>query len=320
MPMLGMAQETGVLVAWHKAPGDAVAVDDILMEVETDKSTVEVPAGFDGFVVELRATNGEEIAVGRVIAIIATDLSETIEPPASETEKQHAPEIPEPLPTPSRPDPKKEAHSGDMLLASPKVKRMAHEAGLDLSLLANANVPQPYVAAHIEQLRDLSAQPKQTAVRSSVTARIPGEPFAGFLQQLAEDTSADVPFSIVTAYFASKALRGTSGAARIVTELRDFSDTVTARFSDLDLSRPSHPVSALDEAPANLTIRDLSGSFITGLTASATATGPEFIVNNNGAHIDIAFNFSEDQISAYDALELTNEFATYLGSPLLALI
>ena len=50
MPALGMAQDTGLIVAWHKAPGDAVASGDILFEVETDKSTMEVEAGHDGFV------------------------------------------------------------------------------------------------------------------------------------------------------------------------------------------------------------------------------------------------------------------------------
>jgi hypothetical protein len=48
MPQLGMAQDTGILVNWLKAPGDAVAADDILFEVETDKSTMEVEAGRAG--------------------------------------------------------------------------------------------------------------------------------------------------------------------------------------------------------------------------------------------------------------------------------
>jgi len=39
MPALGMAQETGQVVAWHKQPGDLVAKGDVLFEVETDKAT-----------------------------------------------------------------------------------------------------------------------------------------------------------------------------------------------------------------------------------------------------------------------------------------
>ena len=49
MPQLGMAQDTGLLVAWLKDAGDAVAAGDVLFEVETDKSTMEVEAGRDGY-------------------------------------------------------------------------------------------------------------------------------------------------------------------------------------------------------------------------------------------------------------------------------
>ena len=73
MPALGMAQDTGLLVAWHKAPGDAVAAGDILFEVETDKSTMEVEAGHDGFVAALLAEAGEEAPVGAPIAIISAE-------------------------------------------------------------------------------------------------------------------------------------------------------------------------------------------------------------------------------------------------------
>ena len=73
MPALGMTQDTGLIVAWHKAPGDAVAAGDILFEVETDKSTMEVEAGHDGFVAALLAEAGEEAPVGDVIAIISRE-------------------------------------------------------------------------------------------------------------------------------------------------------------------------------------------------------------------------------------------------------
>ena len=54
MPMLGMAQETGVIVSWLKAHGDAVRAGEPLMEVETDKATMEVEAAHDGYLADLR--------------------------------------------------------------------------------------------------------------------------------------------------------------------------------------------------------------------------------------------------------------------------
>ncbi len=76
MPALGMAQDTGLIVAWHKEPGEAVAASDILFEVETDKSTMEVEAGHDGYVAALLAEAGEEAPVGAKIAVISADKPE----------------------------------------------------------------------------------------------------------------------------------------------------------------------------------------------------------------------------------------------------
>jgi len=55
MPALGMAQDTGVIVAWHKNPGDPVIATDILLDVETDKSVMEVEAGHTGYVAAILA-------------------------------------------------------------------------------------------------------------------------------------------------------------------------------------------------------------------------------------------------------------------------
>ncbi|MBT5575344.1 MAG: pyruvate dehydrogenase, partial [Alphaproteobacteria bacterium] len=68
MPALGMAQETGRLVAWLKNEGDAVSKGDPLMEVETDKSTMEVEAQKDGFLVNITAQANTDVPVGDVVA------------------------------------------------------------------------------------------------------------------------------------------------------------------------------------------------------------------------------------------------------------
>jgi pyruvate/2-oxoglutarate dehydrogenase complex dihydrolipoamide acyltransferase (E2) component len=71
MPALGMAQDTGQIVAWLKKPGDAVKTGDALMEVETDKATMEVEAAADGFLTNVRAEAGASIPVGDVVAMIS---------------------------------------------------------------------------------------------------------------------------------------------------------------------------------------------------------------------------------------------------------
>src|ERR1700761_8608276 len=76
MPALGMAQTTGLIVAWRKQPGDAVKAGDVLMEVETDKAVMEVAADTDGYLVDVRAAAGEDVPVGDVIARIADSPGE----------------------------------------------------------------------------------------------------------------------------------------------------------------------------------------------------------------------------------------------------
>lgn len=70
MPALGMAQETGLLIAWLKKEGDAVERGDILMEIETDKATMEVEALSSGTLANVTAKAGDDVPVGAVIAWI----------------------------------------------------------------------------------------------------------------------------------------------------------------------------------------------------------------------------------------------------------
>jgi len=65
-----MAQETGTLIQWLKSPGDSVAKGEPLMEVETDKATVEIEAPANGILANVTAQAGDVIPVGQRIALI----------------------------------------------------------------------------------------------------------------------------------------------------------------------------------------------------------------------------------------------------------
>lgn len=71
MPALGMAQETGTLIRWLKAEGEAVREGEPIAEIQTDKATVELEARASGVLSGLHAQAGEDVPVGRVIATIA---------------------------------------------------------------------------------------------------------------------------------------------------------------------------------------------------------------------------------------------------------
>ncbi len=70
MPALGVAQEKGTLVHWLKAEGQTVNKGEPLMEVETDKATVEVEATASGILVNVTAVAGDVVPVGQTIALI----------------------------------------------------------------------------------------------------------------------------------------------------------------------------------------------------------------------------------------------------------
>ena len=70
MPALGMAQETGKVLKWLKRDGEPVAKGEPLLEVETDKVTVEIEAPASGVLGGVTAGEGDVIPVGRTIAWI----------------------------------------------------------------------------------------------------------------------------------------------------------------------------------------------------------------------------------------------------------
>lgn len=68
MPRLGHLQETGTVVEWRKKPGQVVRKGEVLLVVETEKTTVEVEATFDGVFKRILVDTGIEVAVGTPIA------------------------------------------------------------------------------------------------------------------------------------------------------------------------------------------------------------------------------------------------------------
>jgi pyruvate dehydrogenase E2 component (dihydrolipoamide acetyltransferase) len=92
MPALGVAQEKGTLLNWLKAEGQSVTKGEPLMEVETDKATVEIEAPASGILANVTASAGDEIPVGNKIAAILAPGE--VATPAAVREHPH----PSPLP------------------------------------------------------------------------------------------------------------------------------------------------------------------------------------------------------------------------------
>jgi len=133
LPKLGLTMDTGRLIGWLKQEGDRVEAGEILFEVETDKSTMEVESPVSGYVRRLLAAAGDEVPVAQVIALIATTADEPVEVPAAApagavsptpTAAPVAPAVGD-VPVPG----------GDRVVASPAARKRAVELGVDLATL-----------------------------------------------------------------------------------------------------------------------------------------------------------------------------------------
>ena len=70
MPALGVALEEALILRWHKAPGDRVEAGEVVAEVETDKSDVEIESPVRGTLVAILVPAGQTVPVGRPIGTV----------------------------------------------------------------------------------------------------------------------------------------------------------------------------------------------------------------------------------------------------------
>ncbi|SIS10987.1 2-oxo acid dehydrogenase subunit E2 [Natronorubrum thiooxidans] len=136
LPDVGEGVAEGELVSWLVEQGDAVSEDQPVAEVETDKALVEVPSPVNGTVRELHVEEGEVVPVGTVIISFNVDGEDDLEAEA-EPEPEPADEATDEA-TAGRPgatgaeDDQLETPD-DRVFAPPRARRMAREAGIDLS-------------------------------------------------------------------------------------------------------------------------------------------------------------------------------------------
>ena len=134
MPALGMNQETGTLLRWLKAEGDAVTKGEPLMEVATDKTDVEIEAAASGILRNVTAQEGDEIPVGQVIAVIARP-GEVIGAPVATPDAAPATPTQSPLPSPptTAHAPAQSVTPSGNAPITPVAARMAADHGIDIS-------------------------------------------------------------------------------------------------------------------------------------------------------------------------------------------
>lgn len=91
MPQMGESITNGTITKWHKAPGDTIKLDEVLLEISTDKVESEIPSPYSGKVVELKYAEGDTVDVGLLIAVIDDDANATASAPAAQPAAAPAP-------------------------------------------------------------------------------------------------------------------------------------------------------------------------------------------------------------------------------------
>jgi pyruvate dehydrogenase E2 component (dihydrolipoamide acetyltransferase) len=188
MPALEVAQETGKLLSWLKNEGDSVHTGELLLEIETDKAVMEVEAEGDGVLAGVVAKPGEEFPVGHVIAwILGPGESIPVEDnPAADAEAPKAAPVIEGF---SAPNPVPEQVATNSSQISPKARRLAKEAGIDISKVKGAGTGGEILASDIQDA--IEAQARPSVAPEAISAPKPAErgPLSSIGRLMAERTT-----------------------------------------------------------------------------------------------------------------------------------
>jgi 2-oxoglutarate dehydrogenase E2 component (dihydrolipoamide succinyltransferase) len=168
VPTLGESVTEATVGKWFKQPGDAVAVDEPLVELETDKVTLEVPAPAAGILGEIAAKNGETVGVGAILGMIQDGAGAVAKPAATkpaeapkpaESAKPAPSVVPAASPTP----------------APPSVRKMGAESGVDPAGVAGSGVRGQVTKGDMMAAIERAAS-APTPVSAPVQMRAPSPP------------------------------------------------------------------------------------------------------------------------------------------------
>ena len=206
VPELSESVSEATLLEWKRKPGDIVAADEILIEIETDKVVLEVPSPAAGQLAEIRAQNGQTVVSGEVIAVIDTDAS------VSASASADSSRAPSPAPV-------------EETIAEPRVMPSAAAvlaaAGIDAKTVigtgpGNRITKVDALAAAELPVQPQTAEPAPRAVPTprSAAAPAPAEPIAPDPYGRKEDR---VPMTRLRRRVAERLVQSLAGSAQLTT-------------------------------------------------------------------------------------------------------
>lgn len=206
VPELSESVSEATLLEWKRKPGDIVAADEILIEIETDKVVLEVPSPAAGQLAEIRAQNGQTVVSGEVIAVIDTDASVSA---SASTDSSRA----------SSPAPVKETVAEPRVM--PSAAAVLAAAGIDAKTVigtgpGNRITKVDALAAAEPPVQPQTAElaPRAVPAPRSAAAPAPAEPIAPDPYGRKEDR---VPMTRLRRRVAERLVQSLAGSAQLTT-------------------------------------------------------------------------------------------------------
>ncbi len=169
VPALGESVTEATVAKWFKKIGEAVALDEPVVELETDKVTLEVGATVAGVLTVITAKEGDDVEVGAVLGTLDESATATVAPAAPPSEP-----APEPAPA-SAPEPAPAAAAASSATLSPAVRKLVEENNLDPAAIQgtgkDGRLTKGDVLAHVAAANAPAAPPAAVPVPAVAVAR-----------------------------------------------------------------------------------------------------------------------------------------------------
>ena len=170
MPKLGVDMQEGEIIEWKKQEGDVVNEGDILLEIMSDKTNMELEAEDSGVLLKITRQAGETVPVTEVIGYIGAEGEVVADNAASAPAAEAAPQVEEVV-TVEAPVVAAQApvvHEGGKVRATPKARKLARELGIDLAQVPGTGAKGRVHADDVENFK--GAQPKATPLARKIAA------------------------------------------------------------------------------------------------------------------------------------------------------
>ena len=275
MPKMGDAMTEGVLLQWLKQDGDSVKAGDVIAEIETDKSNVEVEAEDTG-VLHVQAKPGDTVPVGQTIATIG-DAAQAA--PVVQALAQAAP-TPQPLPASPPSNSRSNGVSQERLKASPLARRVAKEQGLDIAQITGTGPQGRIIEADVLAFAKQGGAPARSA-----TSATPATPEAPQSRPTATPASATKPVEL-------------SPIRKVIARRMVESKTTIPHFyitAEIDMAEATalrEKLNGYDESLAKISFNDMivkaSALALAKVPAVNVAFKDDKIIPGTGIHVGIA--------------------------------